>query len=188
MAKVVMTEKAKAQALRSIDVMVGAHQATAKGVYHEIVATLFWRILKETPQFSGNAVAHWTIGINAPAPAPVVNVPKVGRKRLRRLAGEIVPLQRGNSYWINQAWARESPKIPKIGRKDKVYISNYVLGESGELYMELLQNPSYWSKRLRAVNKPYEVVQDSVAYVVGAYQNKRTSAFDAWTRDYGAAP
>jgi len=183
--------RGKDSTLRQFDVAISTLVGTSNELCREFVGKVFRRVLNQTPQFSGEAVASWTIGINAPAPLPVLSAKQqtgMGDKRIRRLAGEMRPLKKGSDHWIGIAWQRESPKLQKLKRKDKVYITNRVLGESGELYMELMQNPDYWMKRLRDVNKPYEVVGDSVAHIMAQYLNKRVDAFKVYIPEYGGEP
>lgn len=154
-------------------------------VFRDIVWQVFCRIISQTPQFSGAAVAHWTIGVGNPN---TFYNPALGRqdgKRLRTLSGQQRPLERGNRYWMDVAKRREKPKLASIKKRSKVYITNGVLGDSdggasGALYLESLQDPAYWSKKLRDVNRPYEVVMDSVAIVMGQWWGKGIDPFKVY--------
>jgi len=108
------------------------------------------------------------------------------------MAGSLRPLERGNRYWINVAWNREKPKIDALQRRDKVYITNVAQGDtdngqSSALYMESLQNPAYWAKKLRDVHRPYEAVYDSVAVVMGRYWKKGVDPFKVYVPQPGDA-
>lgn len=180
----------KERTLGQLDVAITRLHETRVGLYREVIGKVFRRILLHTPQFSGAAVAHWTIGVNAPAP---FYDPSLGRRDLalaRTYAGETKPLAMGNPYWIEVAWNREKPKIDRLRREDKVFISNGVLGDadggkSMELYMESLQDPAYWRQKLRDVNQPYEVVYDSVAHVLGQHWKQGIDPFRVYVPDYG---
>jgi hypothetical protein len=75
------------------------------------------------------------------------------------------------------AWEREKVKIPRIKSGVGVYITNAVTGDTDngrsiENYLEALQNPAYAAAKLRPQNQPYEIVQDSVAYVAARWRAK----------------
>ena len=168
--------KNKTKSLAELDLAIKRLGDTRVGLYREAVAKVFRRILLQTPQFSGEAVGSWVIGVNGREASPE-GMGSPGLKQMRRMAGELHPLQRGSRYWIDVAWRREKPKIDRLRRADKVFITNTVFGDGGELYLELLQDEAYWSKRLRDVNKPYETVADSVAFVTAQYRGKRVNPF-----------
>lgn len=144
--------------------------------YRAFVWEVFLRILNETPQYTGKAVANWNISLNSPN----YNFdPNLGDD----LDLFEDPRQRGDRRWIQVAIRRNQPIVwgsgggPRLGKgqggltyKDKVYICNGVMGDDDEgraveAYMEALQDPGYAARKLRAVNKPYEIAQESVIVV-----------------------
>lgn len=183
----------KQNTINQLNVAIARMEATTVAIYRDIVGQIFRRILLQTPQFSGAAVAHFTIGVNGPS--SLQYDPSLGRQDLKlvsSMAGSLRPLERGNRYWINVAWNREKPKIDALQRRDKVYITNVAQGDtdngqSSVLYMESLQNPAYWAKKLRHVHRPYEVVYDSVAVVMGRYWKKGIDPFKVYVPQLGDA-
>lgn len=173
----------KGQALHQLDVMIRRATETRIAIYHDVVQKIFLRILNQTPQFSGRAVASWQIVING-------SVEPIARSDLgddedilaTSFTGASAPRSRGNRRWIQVAWRREKPKIARIQRPDKVAFINRVLGDtdngdSSAFYMESLQDPAYWSKKLRSVNRPYETVFESVEYVMAKYWKRHIDPF-----------
>lgn len=168
----------KDRVLRELELRITRMRDIPDELYREVVGKVFRRILRQTPQFSGAAVAHWTIGLGSPN---TFYDPGLGRSDLRlarSAAGETRPLARGNRYWIDVAWRREKPKIEQIKKGRAVYITNGVLGDTDngrslESYITSLQDPSYAAAKLRPENQVYEPVQDSVAWVVAQYRNKK---------------
>lgn len=181
----------KQNTINQLNVAIARMEDTTVKVYRDIVGQIFRRILLQTPQFNGVAVVHWTIGINGPSSFQFD--PTLGRqdeKRYASLSGSLKPLERGNRYWINVAWNREKPKIDALQRRDKVYITNVAQGDtdngqSSALYMESLQNPAYWAKKLRDVNRPYEITYDSVAHVMGRWWAKGVDPFKVYVPQSG---
>lgn len=135
--------------------------------YREIVWVTFVRILEQTPQWSGKAVANWNIGVGAP---DFSYDPDVGDK----LGLYDLARHRGDNEWIEYAKFRNAPKIAEIRRDLKVFICNGVEGDtdngrSTELYLDSLQDPGYWAVKLRSVNQPYETAHESVIQIAGEY-------------------
>jgi hypothetical protein len=135
--------------------------------FREIVWLTFCRILEQTPQWSGKAVANWNIGVGAP---DFSYDPDVGEK----LGRYDLALQRGDNEWIEYAKFRNAPKIREIRRDLKVFICNGVEGDtdngrSSELYLDSLQDPKYWAVKLRQVNQPYETAHESVIHIAEKY-------------------
>lgn len=135
--------------------------------FREIVWVTFCRILEETPQFSGKAVANWNIGVGAP---DFSYDPHVGDKvGLHDLAH-----QRGDNEWIEYAKFRNAPKVKQISRDLKVFICNGVEGDddngrSTELYLDSLQDPGYWAVKLRSINQPYETAHEAIIHIADGY-------------------
>lgn len=176
----------KERTLGQLDVAIKRFESTRVAVYQEAVGKVFRRILRQTPQFTGAAVAHWTIGLDAPSTFSDPSLGQKGIRAARSASGEQRPQQRGSPYWISVAWKRESPKLKRIRKDTRVFITNGVIGDSGEMYLEMLQDPSYAAQKLRDVNKPLETVYDSVAYVMGQYWGKRIDPFEVYVPSYGA--
>ena len=181
MSKAKLATKNKAQVLQHLQLRITRLKAIDDEVYRQVIGEIFRRILRQTPQFSGAATAHWVIGVGAPA---TFYDPNLGSslKTVRRLAGEVRPLQRGSRYWINVAWNREKGKIATITKGKAIYITNGVLGDTDNgkaspLYLEALQDPAYAGAKLRAVNAPYETVQDSVAWVAARWRGRKINPF-----------
>ena len=155
--------------------------------YRSFVWAVFLRILKETPQFSGTAVANWNISINGPN---YDYDPTLGDE-LDPFTG--LAYEKGHPRWIEVAKRRNTPIVwgpgggPQKGYKpgglsyrDKVYITNSVRGDSDdgkslEAYMESLQDPGYAARKLRDVNKPYETAQESVIVIAGQFLSRGIS-------------
>lgn len=135
--------------------------------YRQIVWETFCRILEQTPQWSGKAVANWNLSVGAP---DFSYDPDVGDKLdLFDLARH-----RGDNEWIEYAKFRNAPKVKEIRRDLKVYICNGVEGDSDngrstELYLDSLQDPKYWAVKLRSVNQPYETAHESIIHIAGEY-------------------
>lgn len=142
--------------------------------YRQIVWNIFLRILEQTPQGSGRAVANWKIGINSP---DMSWDPGAGDDQQFTAEGNLrrgPQLSRGDPKWIDVAMALNKAKLAQIKRGDRVYISNAVRGDtdhgaSSEAYLTDLQDPGYWAKKLRAANKPYETAMESAMFVATMY-------------------
>lgn len=143
-------------------------------MYRDAVWAIFHRIVMETPQFSGRAVANWNLGINAPdltfdpnlGDAPDLSNGKPTRSRDARRKGDIL--------WAEVALRRGHAVLERVKRGDKVYISNATHGDtlvidrktgatshSSPNYLADLQDKSTWMARLRAANTPYETAIES---------------------------
>jgi len=162
--------------------------------YRDIVWKIFLRILHETPQYTGKAVANWNIGVGVPdynfdpsfGDAPeLVDDPTPGTPWDHPMGRSfLVPAHdKGDRKWIEKAKARNRPKLPLIKRDTRVYFNNAVRGDNDKgattstLYMEELQDPAYWAIKLRAVNRPYETAQESMIVVFELESRLRGSAF-----------
>lgn len=152
--------------------------------YRKFIWEIFKRIVRETPQYSGKAVANWNLGVGAPdydfndsyGDEPVMSYLTKGTHRW--YSGLEAPHQKGDQKWIRVALNRNRPKLMQIERRTKVFINNGVEGDNdggataSNLYLQELQDGSYWAKKLREVNKPYEIAQESVIIVVGQMAGK----------------
>lgn len=156
--------------------------------YRYFVWAVFLRILDNTPQSTGRAVANWNIGVNSPdlsADLSLGDAELFQNKVYTFDGGKPVSQlrQQGDSRWVEVAKRRAQPRVwgpgggPRLGFKrggltyrDKVFITNSVEGDDDEgnegvPYLADLQDPSFAVKRLRAANQPYENAQESVIVV-----------------------
>lgn len=158
---------------KNLDLMLAKTRQMAVDKYKDFIWEVFKRILRETPQWSGNAVANWNISVGAPDYSYLPNlVPEVNSTSPAAFSVGEKPAgvrQKGSLGAMQIARYRNKPKMLAIRAKDKVFISNGVQGDddSGGLtnYLDDLQDPTYWAKKLREVNKPYEVAQESLIIV-----------------------
>ena len=175
--------KNKAAVTRDIGVAISRLRDTRVALYRQIVWDIFMEVTREAPQFSGSLVAHFFLGIDKDE---AYFNPTWGRQDLRlmrTLSGERKPLEKGNRYWMEFARQREKPKLKRIRRDSRVIISNGALGDtdngrSSESYADDLQDPSYWSQKLRDVNKPYVVTYESAMAIAHRYQGLKIDPFD----------
>lgn len=139
--------------------------------YRKVVLRIFTRIVAQTPQFSGRAVANWNIGINVPDLGVDQNM---GDDLEMTKGGHVKESTRhkGDPKWMVESLERAKYVIRRIKRGDIVYITNSVRGDSfnrkgggSAAYLKELQNPATWASRLRAVNKPYETAIESAMFV-----------------------
>lgn len=143
--------------------------------YRDVAKEIFWRILHNTPQFTGRAVAHWQVGIDAPdnsfqddSIGKVVNLLNGRHKKDGTFYKQDQALKMGHPTYIQVAWQRNLPKFDLIKRGSKVFFTNAVMGdtdngESSEFYMQDLQDAGYAAKKLRpGVNTPYKNVADTI--------------------------
>lgn len=141
--------------------------------YRGTILAIFVEILKQTPQWSGAAVANWRIGIGAPdtgyetdvGDKEEIHLANHGQNGRSYFAAEHV---KGDNGWIQYAYRNNYRKVNRITRlTDKVYITNNTIGDTDHMqsksrYMESLQDRDYWKWKLRAINKPYEVAAETV--------------------------
>ena len=128
---------------------------------------MFIRILENTPQFSGMAVANWNVSIGAP---DFSYDPSLGVNVDWKTVGDSAPHKKGDRFWIDHAIRRNQAVLDSIKPGDKVFITNKVRSykvKKGEpqLYLEDMQVELHWRKKLRYVNRPYEVAEQSAAEV-----------------------
>jgi hypothetical protein len=163
--------KNEAQVLDGITLLMKKVEAAPILAFRQLVWQIFYEILQQTPQWSGKAVANWNIGIGAPDYSWDDDV------------GEKVDLwatnalQKGDNEWIAYALFRNHDKVWKdLKRREKVFITNSVWGDDDDgradtnHYLVALQDPAYWQEKLRAVNRPYEVVDETVIRVMRDYK------------------
>jgi len=162
--------------------------------YREVCWSVFIEILKQTPQYSGRAVANWNLGIGAPDYSYNDDIgdeiAQIGADEGGRRTS--FAHKRRDRKWIDYAIARNEPKVAEIQRGTRVYITNGVRGDDdnsgrSELYLEELQDPAYWGVKLREANKPYETAQETVAKMaaqIGKSHGFRFNSGGANLRDY----
>lgn len=177
--------KNKTASLAQLDLAIKRLGDTRIALYREAVWELFKHVVRETPQYSGLAVSHWVIGIDAPATFYDPSLGRQGERLLRSQVGALKPLQRGgDTYWARYAREREKPKLALIRRGSRVYISNGSRGDtdngqSSEDYLASLQNAAYAAKKLRPVNQVYVTVAESALAVSMRYHGKKIDPFSA---------
>ena len=144
--------------------------------FRRAVWAVFEELVYTTPQYSGRAAANWNIGVGAPdfsvdyglgEQEDVVPAKKGGHKIV-----QVVARHTGDEKWAVEALERNRHKLLQIkGMGQNIYISNATRGDAdttdktggmagadNPYYLAALQSPSYWHKRLRDENKPYETV------------------------------
>lgn len=116
--------------------------------YRQFVWATFVRLLYETPQYSGLAVASWNIGVDSPNMSePSGFTPaNVTPPSLRSFGNALNPeeafesaaeaaaaraMHRGHKRAIDFARRRNAPQIAKIQRRSKVFFTNTALGDKG---------------------------------------------------------
>ncbi len=157
---------------QGIDLWLKQVKTMSTQQFQGLVWDVFLRIVRETPQWSGKAVANWNISVGSPDLDVHVDVPEID-------LGTDIPFQKGDRKWETVAWNRNRPIKNSLKYTDKVFISNGVMGD-GEwgdghtafAYMQAIQYPGKWRDRLRVVNQPYESVQESLMIVASQYMRK----------------
>lgn len=161
-----------------VDVWLRQVRGLATQQYRDMVWQIFLRVVRETPQYTGKAVANWNISVGQPDfsfdeslgdhdswfDPPGIEEGDTNPESLRH---------KGDRKWMQIAWNRNRPKKDAIRYSDRVFISNGATGDSdthnpeeGFAYIEAIQEPGYWRNRLRTENLPYEAVQESMIYVM----------------------
>lgn len=173
---------------RGLELFLRRAQDSYVAEYRNLVWAIFYRLVTETPQFTGLAAASWNIGVGAPdrTPSQFVSDVKFGDPNSDRriLSGEddMEPQnvhKVGDRPAVEWALRRNAKKIPLIKGGTKVYFTNTALGDASRtavdrqfakaregksriFYLEALQNPDYWQAKLREENKPYETADETV--------------------------
>lgn len=176
--------KNKQVVLNALELRIQRMNKVPDEVYRDIIRKVFLRVLRQTPQFSGKAVASWVIGVGAPGSVDSENLGDEGLQLARAMGGGARPRQRGDRRWRDVAWSREKGKIDRIKYGQAVYITNSALGDTDngkslESYITSLQDPAYAAEKLRPLHQPYEIVAESVAYVAARYRNRKIPLFAA---------
>lgn len=161
-----------------VDVWLKQVRGLATQQYRDMVWEIFLRVVRETPQYTGKAVANWNISTGQPDfsfddtlgdhdtwfDPPDPRGSDSNPEDLRR---------KGDRKWMQIAWNRNRAKKDAIRYGDMVFISNGATGDSdthnpdeGFAYIEAIQRPGYWRQRLREENQPYETVHESMIFVM----------------------
>lgn len=183
MSKARLATKNKAQVLNHLGVAIARLRDTEIKLYREVVWKVFTHIVRNTPAYSGAAVAHWTIGIGKSEAFYDSSLGRPNSTRMAIRAGSLQPFQKGGDhYWARLARDRERPKLQRIRRGTVVVIANGVIGDTDNgkasaAYLESLQNPAYAADKLRAANQPYTTVEESALIVATQYWNKKIDPF-----------
>lgn len=174
------------EALGAIDLNFRKVRQTPAHQYRAFIWSVFTRILENTPQSTGRAVANWNIGINSP---DLEFDPDVGDE-VSVSGGFSSYRSKGDKTWIEYAKERNIAKVwgpgggPRKGfvaggltGRDIVYITNMVEGDDDEgnggvNYLLDLQDPAYAARRLRVQNQPYETAQESIIIVASKMLSK----------------
>ncbi len=159
--------KNKAQVLQRLDLFVERYERLTVAAFRKAVWEVFCRILEQTPQYTGQGVASWNLGIDAP---DNTYDPGVGDDQVLTKSGYVSRAgirARGDNYWIEYAKIKNKQRLFLIKRDSRVFITNAARGDtdngrSSEMYMESLQDPGYWAVKLRNANKPYETAAETL--------------------------
>lgn len=159
---------------KSVDKWLDDVRIAATLKFRELVWDLFTTVVRETPQWSGRAVANWNISIG--------NVGSVYDENLgdENFVGitsfyendkfySHAPHSKGDPKWIDVALTRNRPLIDTLKLNDKVFIYNLTTGDEGDSYLAGFQTNVDWPTKLREVNRPYETVQQSVQIVTSRW-------------------
>ena len=158
----------------AIDKVFAKAEGVALEQYRKAVWAVFVELVYTTPQFSGRAAANWNIGVDAPDFTVDYSLGEqpdiVDNKKNDGAHIASSPKRVGDNKWASEALERNKYKLRQIKSKSKVYISNGVKGDvdegngrSSPYYLADLQDPTYWARRLREVNQPYETVSQVLA-------------------------
>ena len=161
----------RTQLMHDIEVAMAKIEEAPIAAFRKVVLQVLTRILYQTPQYSGRAVANWNVGINAPDLSVDQNM---GDDLNQSKSGHTTPTrQKGDKKWIAESLERAKYVIRRIKRGDIVYITNSIRGDphnrfgdaATSAYLAELQDHSTWFKRLRLVNQPYETAFESAMFV-----------------------
>ena len=173
--------------IKNANQMVGSLEAWVRQVessttkrFRADAMSMFKFLLETTPQSTGKAVANWKIGINTPDLSWDPNVGELPEIRNKKDGTGSYPSwtalhKKGDKKWIEYAVLEEGYKLgagsrggsgrAKLG--DVIYFTNNVQGDddggaSSVNYLNSLQDPGYWSTKLREVNQPYITVAEAL--------------------------
>lgn len=166
-----------AEFTNGIDLWLKRARSMTTAIYREMVWDLFLTVVRETPQWSGKAVANWNISINDLGllyddslgdPNVVTRLNPMENDAFSSKA----PHKKGDRKWERVAWDRNRPIKDSIQMNDRVFIYNWTVGDEDYSYLEGFQKSVLWPTKLREVNRPYETVQQSVAIVTHRWAAK----------------
>jgi len=137
----------------------------ANQVYRGFVTATFHRVLTETPQWSGNAVANWNVSLNSPdwtvnytlkeAAAPDRSARRLLQHKWDTPYGPAV--SKGDPRGIMMSVRRAKDKLVSVTIHDRVHICNAAENLKHESYIQYLEdNPNNF---LRPVNQPGHMVE-----------------------------
>ena len=176
--------KNRAKVARDIQIAMDRVADAPVALYRGIVWEIFTRIVAETPQFSGRAVANWNLGINTPDMSFGANMGEdidLSTSRFKKSTENFSSPHRekGDPKWAQEALERARYVLRRIKRGDKVFITNATRGDndggqSSEAYLADLQRPGYWASKLREANQPYETAMESAIMISENYLARGT--------------
>jgi len=145
--------------------------------FREMVWDLFKTVVRETPQWSGKAVANWNIGIGSVGDEYNDDYGDEGETVMTSASHNdwyttVAPHEKGDRKWATVALNRNRPIMKSIKLNDKIFIYNHTIGDENFSYLEGFQSSPDWPTKLRVVNRPYETVQQSVAIVTKRWATK----------------
>lgn len=155
---------------RSLQAAIQRVEDAPVALFRQVVWQIFERIVMQTPQYSGRAVANWNLGINAPDLSFDAGM---GDELELTGAGYVnnkLAREKGDMKWASEALMRARYVLRKIRRGDKVFITNSTRGDkdggkSSPAYLADLQEPGYWASKLRWQNRPYETAMESAVLI-----------------------
>lgn len=164
--------------------LVKAEKVTTNA-FKEVVNDVFDRILMNTPQYSGAAVANWNVSIGTPNLSYDTNL---GDKIP---SGEGGRFAKGDTTWMSVPDSFATQVFGKITYADSVYISNGVRGDDAiwsdskpptnysfpYLAEEYNKGSSYY-QALRSVNLPIETLEETAIAVNNKYKRVTGAKFD----------
>lgn len=159
------------------------YRGMAVQTFRDYVWEVFKRILRETPQYTGKAVANWNLSIGAPDFSFDPNLGDEPEFMSPWAPFSSAVHEKGDERWMRIARDRARPIKNSIRSRDKVFICNGTLGDddlgAGQVgggepfnYLAALQDSSYWAQHLREVNKPYETVDETMIIVATRFSNR----------------
>ena len=162
--------KNRAAVSRDIAVAIARVEDAPVALFRRVVWQIFERIVLQTPQYSGRAVANWNLGINAP---DLSFDPGMGDELELTGSGYVnnkLARKRGDMKWASEALDRARFVLRRLKRGDKVYITNATRGDtdggaSSAAYLADLQEEDYWMVKLRKANDPYETAMESAVLI-----------------------
>lgn len=160
-----------------VEVWLKHVRAASTDHFKEMVWDLFKTVIRETPQWSGKAVANWNISVGSVGleyddslgdDDEVVQTSAFHNNHYRSVAAH----EKGDRKWATVALNRNRPTLRALKLNDQVFIYNHTTGDDNFSYLEGFQSSPDWPTRLREVNRPYETVQQSVMVVTKRWASR----------------